>query len=70
MILSDSAILEAIEASEAFISSSNSHVKAVTCIDGHVVGGGQAGELTTRLLDIYMAFLEKVGGPQHTDRWN
>jgi D-alanine transaminase len=61
---------EALDAREAFISSSNSHVKAVTRIDGQSVGNGHAGELTTRLLDIYMEFMEQVGGPQHADRWN
>ena len=63
-------IKEAQEAREAFISSSNSHVKAETCIDGQVIGDGHAGELTIRLLDIYMDFVEELGGPQHTDRWS
>ena len=63
-------IAEAIDARDAFISSSNSHVKAVTCINGQSVGNGHAGELTTRLLDIYMDFIESTGGPQQTDRWN
>ena len=63
-------IAEAIDAPEAFISSSNSHVKAVTRINGQSVGNGHAGELTTRLLDIYMDFIESAGGPQQTDRWN
>lgn len=61
---------EALDAKEAFISSSNGHVKAVTRIDGHSIGNGQAGELTTRLFDIYMEFMESVGGPQETNRWN
>ena len=63
-------VAEALEAREAFISSSNSHVRAVTRIDGQSIGNGHAGELTTRLLDIYMEFMESVGGPQQTDRWN
>jgi len=63
-------VAEALEAREAFISSSNSHVRAVTRIDGQSIGNGHAGDLTTRLLDIYMNFMESVGGPQQTDRWN
>jgi D-alanine transaminase len=61
---------EALDAREAFISSSNSHVKAVTRIDGQSIGNGHAGELTTRLLDIYMRFMEQVGGPSQAERWN
>ncbi|MBM08345.1 MAG: D-amino acid aminotransferase [Magnetovibrio sp.] len=63
-------IAEARKAREAFISSSNAHVKAVTCIDNEIIGEGQAGELTVRLLDIYMDFIEKVGGPQYAGKWN
>jgi D-alanine transaminase len=61
---------EAMEAREAFISSSNAHVKAVTRIDGQSIGNGHAGALTTRLLDVYMDFMENVGGPLQTERWN
>jgi D-alanine transaminase len=61
---------EAMDAREAFISSSNAHVKAVTRIDGRSIGNGHAGALTTRLLDVYMDFMESVGGPQQTERWN
>jgi D-alanine transaminase len=60
---------EALAAREAFISSSNSHVKAVTRIDGQSIGNGYAGELTTRLLDLYMDYMESIGGPQRTDTW-
>ncbi len=63
-------LAEALDAREAFVSSSNSHVKAVTRIDGQSIGNGHAGELTVRLLDIYMDFMEQLGGPQHTSRWN
>ncbi|MFQ5764311.1 MAG: D-amino-acid transaminase [Rhodospirillales bacterium] len=61
---------EAIEAKEAFVTSSSSHVKAVTSIDGKTVGNGHVGELTTRVLDLYVDFIEGRGGPQHTDTWN
>lgn len=61
---------EAREAREAFISSSNMHVRAVTSVDGQSVGNGHAGELTGRLLDIYMEYMEREGGPKQTDRWN
>jgi len=61
---------EAMDAKEAFISSSTSHVKAVTLIDGQTVGNGHVGELTGRLLDLYVDFIETKGGPAHTDRWN
>lgn len=63
-------VAEVVAAKEAFLSSSNGHVKAVTRIDGKSIGNGQAGELTTRLFEIYMAFMERDGGPQQTDRWN
>ncbi len=63
-------LAEALDAREAFISSSNSHVRAVTRIDGQSIGNGHAGELTAKLLDIYMDYMESVGGPQQTDRWN
>ena len=61
---------EALEAKEAFISSSTSHVKAVTRIDGQAVGNGHVGEMTSRLLDLYVDFIEDRGGPQNTERWN
>ncbi|MAH83493.1 MAG: D-amino acid aminotransferase [Rhodospirillaceae bacterium TMED8] len=63
-------VTEARDAREAFISSSNSHVRAVTKIDGKAIGNGLAGELTRRLLDIYMEFMEGEGGPQQEARWN
>lgn len=61
---------EAMEAKEAFVTSSSSHVKAITSIDGKSVGNGHIGELTTRVLDLYVDFIEGRGGPQHTDTWN
>ncbi len=61
---------EAAEAKEAFVTSSTSHVKAVTRIDGKPVGNGHVGELTANLLDLYVDFIESKGGPVVTNRWN
>ena len=61
---------EALQAKEAFVTSSTSHVKAVTSIDGKAVGNGHVGELTSRMLDLYVDFIEGRGGPQKTDTWN
>ena len=61
---------EAKAAREAFITSSTSHVKAVTEINGKSVGNGHVGELTSRLLDLYVAYIEESCGPLKTDTWN
>lgn len=61
---------EAINAREAFVSSSTAHVKAVTRIDGKSIGNGHVGEVTTRLLDLYLDYIDRMGGPQKTDIWN
>ncbi len=61
---------EAMQAKEAFLTSSTSHVKAVTSIDGESVGNGHAGELTNRVIDLYVDFIEGPGGPRNTDTWN
>ena len=61
---------EALQAKEAFVTSSTSHVKAVTSIDGKAVGNGHVGELTSRMLDLYVDFIEGRDGPQKTDTWN
>ena len=63
-------IKEALEAKEAFITSSTSHVKAVTQIDDKTVGNGHVGEMTSKLLDLYVTYIEEKGGPIVTDRWN
>jgi len=60
---------EALAAKEAFVTSSTSHVKAVTRIDGKSVGNGHVGELTSRLLDLYLEYIEHHGGPRDTDKW-
>ena len=61
---------EALLAKEAFITSSSSHVKAVTNLDGKAISNGHVGELTTILLDLYVEFIEGEGGPRKTDTWN
>ena len=63
-------ILEALAAREAFITSSTSHVKAVTRINGQSIGNGYVGDLTNRVLDAYVEYVETHGGPQTTDKWN
>ena len=62
--------LEALAAREAFITSSTSHVKAVTRINGQSIGNGHVGDLTNRVLDAYVEYVETNGGPQTTDKWN
>ena len=61
---------EALQAKEAFVTSSTSHVKAVTSIDGQSVGNGFVGELTSKMLDLYVDFIEGKGGPHNTNTWN
>ncbi len=63
-------VAEAMAAKEAFVTSSTSHVKAVISIDGQTVGNGHVGELTARMLDLYVDFIEAKGGPQNTSTWN
>jgi len=63
-------IEEAHNAKEAFITSSTSHVKAVTRIDDKIISNGHVGELTSKLLDLYVDYIEEIGGPIVTDRWN
>ena len=61
---------EAISAKEAFATSSSSHVKAVTRIDGKSIGNGHVGDVTSRILDAYISYIESEGGPTVTDTWN
>jgi len=63
-------VVEAKQAKEAFVTSSTSHVKAVTSIDGKSVGNGGVGELTSCILDLYVDFIEGAGGPRHPGPWN
>jgi len=61
---------EAYQSKEAFLTSSTSHVKAITQIDGKPVGNGQAGETTSKLLDCFIDYIDTHGGPSKTDTWN
>ena len=61
---------EALTAKEAFVTSSTSHVKAVTQIDDQTVGNGHVGEMTGKLLDLYVDYIEDKGGPMVTEHWN
>lgn len=63
-------VAEALDAKEAFVTSSTSHVKAVTSIDGQTVGNGHVGELTSKMLDLFVDFIEAKGGPQKKSAWN
>jgi D-alanine transaminase len=63
-------VVEAKRAKEAFVTSSTSHVKAVTSIDSRPVGNGHVGELTSRILDLYVDFIEGPGGPRNPGPWN
>ncbi len=60
---------EATTAREAFITSSTSHVTAVTRINGTSIGNGHAGELTSRILDLYLSYVDQHGGPKVTESW-
>lgn len=53
-------LAELVQADEAFISSTVREMLPVVCIDDHVIGGGQPGPLTTRLL---AAFRTRVRSP-------
>jgi len=61
---------EAAAAREAFITSSTSHVKAVTRINRQSIGNGHVGELTAQILDLYLDYVDEHGGPQVADTWN
>ncbi len=61
---------EAFLAKEAFVTSSTSHVKPVTRIDGRPIGDGNVGELTRRILDVYIKYVRQNEGPKSTDTWN
>lgn len=50
---------EAINAREAFVTSSTSHVKAVTSINGKSVGNGHIGPVTQKLLNDFLNFLDE-----------
>ncbi len=53
---------EALQAREAFITSATTFVMPVVSIDGHVIGDGKPGPLTTRLREIYIdTMLQSIG---------
>ena len=39
-------------------------------IDGKSVSNGHVGELTSRILDLYVDCIEGAGGPRHPGPWN
>lgn len=49
---------ESYEAAEAFLSGATSLIKAVTCIDNHVIGSGKPGPLTRALAHGYFHFFK------------
>ncbi len=55
-------VAEAKQAAEAFLTSTTSFVKPVVRIDDGVVGDGGIGAISARLLDAYLAHLDKQGG--------
>ncbi|OAB55904.1 D-amino acid aminotransferase [Phormidium willei BDU 130791] len=54
---------EALNAKEAFITSSTNYVMPVTSIDGKPVGNGHPGLLTMKLREAYVAYIEGRGAP-------
>ncbi len=50
---------DVLEADEAFLTSTTSFVKPVLQIDGHAIGSGAPGKLTTALLDWYERHMEE-----------
>lgn len=61
-------VKEAYQAREAFISAAVSLVIPVVAIDGHKIGDGRAGPLTSRILDLYIAYATNPG--QKQEHWN
>lgn len=54
---------EAMNAREAFLTSSSSFVKPVIRIDGRDIGEGKTGPLTRKLIGLYADYLETLGPP-------
>ncbi len=61
-------VAEAYKAQEAFCSSAVALIAPVVQIDDKKIGNGQAGDITCKLLDLYMEYATKNGGKQ--ERWN
>lgn len=55
-------LAEAAAAAEAFLTSTTSFVKPVVRIDGRPVGDGRTGPMTRRLLEAYIAHVDRAGG--------
>ncbi len=55
---------EAYKAKEAFVSSANTIATAVNNIDGHKIGNGKAGPITTKIYNEYRAYVEGLRGEQ------
>ncbi len=55
-------VVEAKQASEAFLTSTTSFVKPVIRIDDVIIGAGKMGPVSARLLDAYVAHVEAEGG--------
>lgn len=55
------AVAEAKAAREAFLTSTTSHVLAVSEIDGRAIGNGKAGPFTLKLREIYLAYARGPG---------
>jgi D-alanine transaminase len=55
-------VIEAKSAKEAFLTSTISLVKPVSCIDDTVIGTGRIGPLTEKLLAFYVRHLREQGG--------
>lgn len=49
---------EAYEAKEAFITAATALIVPIVEIDGHIIGTGECGDLTARILDLYMAYAQ------------
>jgi branched-subunit amino acid aminotransferase/4-amino-4-deoxychorismate lyase len=48
------------EADEAFISGTTKHIIPVVIIDGHSIGGGEVGECTKELTQVFEAYIETL----------
>jgi len=52
-----------LQADEVFLCGSGAEVVAVTCFDGEVIGKGAPGPVTTRLSQVFDAYVREVGTP-------
>jgi len=61
-------VKEAYQAKEAFISAAVTLVMPVVEIDGHKIGNGKAGPVTSKVLDLYISYATNPG--QKQEHWN